>query len=210
MGGSSIGTRTLNLVAILVLLVCSEASASPVHLRVMDQSGAPFPDVLVIVKSLSGKGEIFRALTDRAGSVPERDLPTGLYRAIATCPYGICETKIREFLVGDIPVKLELKVDISPSRGNVALVGPSDSIRIEVLDAQGRPAPSAEVLVRDSNAEYEKWYKANGEGETDVEPLGNTITFVVVYKGALSEDTLSMTAIEKLRAEGKKLVIQLQ
>jgi integrase/recombinase XerD len=57
--------KALTLVAILVMLGCSEASAAPLRLRVMDQTGAAFPDVLVIVKSLAGKGEIFRALTDQ-------------------------------------------------------------------------------------------------------------------------------------------------
>ena len=197
-------------VAVLVLLVCSEASAVPLRLRVLDQSGAAFPDVLVIVKSLAGKGEIFRALTDQTGGVAERDLSPGLYRAIATCPYGICETKITEFFVSDTPVELELKVDVSPTRGNVAIVGPSKRIKLEILDTQGKPAPSAEVLVRDSNAEFEQWYKTNGQGEADVEPLGTTITFAVLYKGALTEETISMAAIEKLRAEGKKLVIHLK
>jgi hypothetical protein len=37
--------------------------------------------------------------------------------------------------------------------------------------------------VRDSNAEFEQWYKANGEGEADVEPRGATTTFAVLYKG---------------------------
>lgn len=203
-------TKALTLVAVLVMLGCSEASAAPLRLRVMDQTGAAFPNVLVIVKSLAGKGEIFRALTDQAGGVPERDLPAGLYRAIATCPYGICETKISEFLVGDTPVELEVKVDVSPTRGNVAMVGPSNQTRIQILDQQGRPAPSAEVLVRDSNAEYEQWYKTNGEGETDVEPRGTTITFAVVYKGTLTEETTSAVSIEKLRSENKKLVIHLK
>lgn len=203
-------TRTLTLVVVLVMLGCCEASAAPLRLRVTDQTGAAFPDVLVIVKSLAGKGEIFRALTDQAGGVPERNLPTGLYRAIATCPYGICETKISEFLVGDTLVELELRVDVSPTRGNVAMVGPSNPVRIQILDQQGRPAPSAELLVRDSNAEYEQWYRTNGEGEIDVEPRGTTITFAVVYKGTLTEETTSAASIEKLRPGNKKLVIHLK
>lgn len=47
-------------------------------IRVVDPSGAPFPDVLVIVKSLEGEGEMFRALTDATGSVSGRKLPFGL------------------------------------------------------------------------------------------------------------------------------------
>lgn len=202
--------RALAFAAILVLLACSDATATPVQLRVVDQSGAAFPDVLVIVKSLSGKGEIFRTLTGQTGSVPERDLPAGLYRAIATCPYGTCETRITEFLVGYKLVELELKVDLSPTRGNVAIVGPPNKITVRVLDAQSKPAPAASVLVRDSNAEYEQWYKANGDGEADVEPLGTTITFAVLYRGTLTEETMSASSIDKLRVEGKKLIIHLR
>jgi hypothetical protein len=131
-------TKALTLLAVLVMLDCSEASAAPLRLRVMDQTGAAFQNVLVIVKSLAGKGEIFRALTDQAGGVPERNLPAGLYRAIATCPYGICETKVSEFLVGDTPVELEVKAGVSPTRGNVAMVGPSNRTRIQILDQTGQ------------------------------------------------------------------------
>lgn len=203
-------TRALAFVAILVSLVSSQASAAPVRLRVMDQTGAAFPDVLVIVKSLAGKGEILRALTDQTGGVRERDLPAGLYRVIATCPYGICETKITEFLVADMPVELELKVDVSPTRGNVAIVGPSNRLKLEVVDGQGKPASLAQVLVRDSNAEFEQWYKTNDEGEADVEPRGTATTFAVLYKGTLTEETISAASIEKLRTENKQLVIHLK
>jgi len=203
-------TRAVVFGGVLAWLAFSYPSAAPLHLRVMDQTGAPFPDVLVIVKSLEGKGEIFRALTDQAGGVPERKLAAGLYRVIATCPYGICETKISEFLLRDTPVDLELKVGIPSTRDNVVIVGPSNRLRLGVIDTQGRPAGSAQILVRDSNAEFERWYKANGEGEADVEPLGAATTFVVLYQGTLTEETISATSIEKLRAEGKKLVIHLK
>jgi hypothetical protein len=203
-------TRAVVFVGVLALLACSQANAVPVRLRILDQTGAPFPDVLVIVKSLAGKGEIFRGLTDQAGSVPERDLVAGLYRAIATCPYGTCETKVTEFLVGDAPVELELKVDVSPTRGNVAIVGPSNRLKLEVVDAQGKPAASAQVLVRDSNAEYEQWYKTDSEGEVEVEPRGTKTTFVVVYNRTLTTETIGSEAIQKLRSEGKAFVIHLR
>jgi hypothetical protein len=203
-------TRTGLFVLVLMSLVSSYAGAAPVQLRVTDQAGAPFPDVLVIVKSLAGKGEIFRALSGPTGRVPERNLPPGLYRVIATCPYGICETSISEFLADSTSLELEVKVDISPSRGNVAFVGPSNRLKLEVVDIQGKPAVSAEVLVRDSNAEYEQWYKTNGEGKADVEPRGKMTTFVVVYNRTLTTETISSEAIQKLRSEGKELVVRLK
>jgi hypothetical protein len=80
-------------------------------------------------------------------------------------------------------------------------------MRVQLLDPQGKPLASAEVLVRDSSAEFERWYKTNSDGETDVEPLGTKITFAVLYKGTLTEETVSAASIENLRKEGKKLVI---
>ena len=150
--------KTIAVLKVLsLLLCCSHASATPVRLKITDESGADFHDVLVIVKSLDGNGEIFRALTNSTGSVPERDLNPGLYRVIATCPYRICRTKISEFRVSDSPVELQLKLGVFPTRGNSVMVGPPNRIKVEVLNTQGKPAPAAEVLVRDSNAEYEQW-----------------------------------------------------
>jgi hypothetical protein len=107
-------------------------------------------------------------------------------------------------------VKLDMKVAVSGSRDNVSIVGPSNRLRLRIVDAQGMGAVAAEVLVRDSNAEYEQWYKTNSEGEADVEPLGATVTFAVLYKGTLTEETVSANSIQKLRSESKKLVIHLK
>ena len=40
--------------------------------------------------------------------------------------------------------------------------------------------------------------------------MGTTITFTVLYKDTLTEETMSVSSIEKLRAEGKKLIIHLK
>jgi hypothetical protein len=166
--------------------------------------------VLVIVKSLEGKGEIFRSLTDSTGTVPERDLARGLYRIIATCPYGICQTKVSEFLVGTRPVELGLSLDVWPTRGNGPTIGPSDRITIQVIDAQGRAVPSAEILVRDSEAQNERWYTTNAGGEAEVELPKGAVTIAMLYSGSLSEEIVSRTSIEKLKAEGKKLSIRFE
>src|SRR6516162_5491259 len=122
--------------------------AAPLRLRLLDASGGSFPDVRVIVKSLEGKGEIFRSLTDSAGSVAQRNLAPGLYRVIATCPYGICKTKVSEFLVHIDPVELELKLDAWSTHGygDVVTVGSSPKITLRVIDAKGQTLSAAEVL----------------------------------------------------------------
>ena len=175
----------------------------------LDQTGAAFPQVLVIVKSLQGGREIGRGLTDAAGNVPERELAPGLYRIIATCPYGICETKVVEFLVGDLPLQLELKLDLSPTKGygDVVQVGPSRSLDVAVVDREGRPASEAQVLVRDSEARHERWYTSGSDGSVAVDLPDGPVTIVVLYRGALTARTVSEDAARGLRAKRAKLTI---
>jgi hypothetical protein len=205
------GKAVVSMLAVLTLLIASRVDAAPLHLKVVDKTGAAFPDVLVIVKSLEGKGEIARALTDAIGSVPGRELPSGLYRVIATCPYGICETEVQEFYVKDAPVQLELTVDVSPTRGegDVVEIGPSRPLKVQVLDRDGRPARLASVLVRDSDAQHERWYKTDSDGGTTVELPEGQVTVVVLYGGAITSRTLSVATIDGLKAKGTSLAIHL-
>lgn len=200
--------QTLSYLLLTLALPCADAAA--LHLRVLDKTGAAFPDVLVIVKSLEGKGEVFRALTDAAGGVPGRELSRGLYRAIATCPYGICQTKIVEFLVKDPPVHLTLEPDILPTQGNKVEIGPPNPLRIEAVDSQGAPARLAEVLVRDSKAHYERWYKMQADGSATVEAPEGPITIVVFYKGVLTAETVSTAAVHDLQTKGGKFTVHLK
>lgn len=185
-------------------------NATSFRLTVVDATGAGFPDVLVIVKSLDGKGEIFRMLTDEGGKIPDRELAQGLYRIIATCPYGICETEVRECLVREKSVELELKVAVSPTKGNVAVIGPTLQMRVQVLNAAGMPAESATLLVRDADAVDERWYKTDANGEVKVTLPDGVVTFVVVFKDSLARESVERAKLEELVTQGKKLVIQLR
>ena len=165
----------------------------------------------MIVKSLDDKGEIFRALTDSAGTVPERELTSGFYRVIATCPYGICQTKVTEFLASTRPVEMDVKVDILPAINiqRVWVGPPLLRLALQVVDTQGRPVAAVSVLVRDPDAREEYWCKTNVNGETEVAPfLQGATVIVVVYKESLKEETLSRASVEKLLAQGKKLTIR--
>ena len=199
----------LSLVA-LTLALPLWANATSFRLTVVDATGAGFPDVLVIVKSLDGKGELFRVLTDGAGKIPERDLAQGLYRAIATCPYGICETEVREFFVREKPVELELKVAVSPTKGNIAVIGPSLRMRVQVLNAAGMPVESAALLVRDECAVDERWYNTDTNGEVEVTWPDGAVIFAAVFKDFLAREKVERAKLEEFVTQGKKLVIQLR
>jgi hypothetical protein len=208
--------RTIGLLG-LSFLSAMWADASPLSITTLDRTGAAFPNVLVIVKGLSleekREPEIFRALTDSKGIAQTRELPVGLYRVIATCPYGICQTKIQEFFVKGDPLYLELTLDVVGSgthgEGDVIEVGPSKLLKVRVTDSEGRPVRLAWIIVRDSDAWHEGWYKTDSSGSAMVKLPEESVTVVVVYGGDLTSKTLSAATADELRAKGAPLIILL-
>jgi len=83
------------------VVLASMSYSAPVNLVVEDSSGVALKDELVIVQDLrSREHEVLRVLSGGTGKIPTMDLPPGLYRAIATAPYGLWQTEVQEFLVG--------------------------------------------------------------------------------------------------------------
>jgi hypothetical protein len=177
-------------IAILLLLCCQLAGAAPVKFRVVDEGGSPVNDVLVIVKNLeSHEAEVLRALTNDRGDAGVRELQPGVYRIIATAPYGLWQTRIKEFLVKFAPVEVVLPVKVMPTHGygDIVVVG-APWLELQIVQADKRPASFAEVLVRDSVATLhtEKWYKADSEGRIKVEMMvAEPVMAVVLYHDAI-------------------------
>lgn len=182
----------------LGLLISCCAHGAQFRILTVDETGAGFADVLVIVKSLEGKGEKFRALTDKSGAVSAYELSEGLYQIIATCPYGICQTTVREVIVANQPVDLKLSLKVLPTVGNAFTVGRIERRRVEVLDSDGRPVTSAQVLVRDAAAQHQRWYQTGVDGKVEIAlPHGLETTVIAVHQGRL--------ASRALQTDGSKL-----
>src|SRR5689334_20790240 len=97
------------LIAVLISAPLMRANGSTI--KIVDANGDPFANVLIIVRSLDGKGEIGRYLTNGEGLTSKLQLDDdGLYRIIATCPYGLCQTTVREFIGTDIHNELVITV----------------------------------------------------------------------------------------------------
>lgn len=100
----------LTVLALVGLVPAVAAATAPVKIRVEDAVGAVIKDELVIVQDLdSREHEVLRALSDQEGNVPPLQLSPGLYRVIATAPYGVWQTSVREFLVGERPTEVIAK-----------------------------------------------------------------------------------------------------
>ena len=186
----------------------------------MDPVGAEGLDkILIIVQALNGKGEVLRCLSDSKGSMPPVDLSAGLYRVIATNPYGYWFTQVREFLVSDTPVDVEMRMN-----GGVVqrVPAPGLELKVSVVDREGRPAEGAEVLGRDPDATVHHWAKADARGQAVVKIGVNGADVVVIYKGQVISKRVDIPfhetecdvcvegSIEKLEKIPHSVTLQLQ
>ena len=120
-------------------------------------------------------------LTDEHGNIPARTLATGLYRAIATYPYGHFQTSVREFLVGSDA--MNLKMQMSAAENSASTTVSIGQLTVHVLDSRGNPAAGARVLIRDADAtpESEHWGTTNAQGNATLELTIDPSVLVVVY-----------------------------
>jgi hypothetical protein len=177
-----------NLMALLVLLAM--AHSTKVEIRVEDASGEALKDELVIVQDLNNREhEVLRVLTDKSGNIPPFELSPGLYRAIATAPYGLWQSEVHEFLVGEKSVALVIRVQMLPTHGygDIVTVG-TNFIRLRVLKTDGQPASGANVFVRDRDATLylERCYRTNAEGEAKIELVSDPTVLVIVFRDSLT------------------------
>jgi hypothetical protein len=176
----------------LMTLVVLSAMTPPtqIDLVVEDSAGMALKDELVIVQDLRNKEhEVLRALTDKDGQILTLALQPGLYRAIATAPYGLWQTEVREFLVTGKPARLVLRVRPTPTHGNgdIVTVGTKRK-KLKILKTDGQPASGAEIYVRDRGAtvHLERWYKTNTQGETEIEIVSEPTVVVIVFSDSLT------------------------
>lgn len=160
--------------------------------RTVDQSGVPFPNVLVIIQSFDGKGEIGRYLSDRQGRTPHFQLGPGLYRLILTCPYGLCRTTVREFLGAKAPSEIIEKIELKPTDLNGEILG-APKIRLKVFSLDGKPRVSVHVLVRDPSAKWVKWYLTDGEGSAIIDLLNDPSVVVILGNQNITTKEFGLT-----------------
>jgi hypothetical protein len=149
--------HALMLALLLVLPPVRQAAPRPqpltmVTVVVQDASGAALKNELVILRNLDDHGkEIARALTDQNGEIPTVNVAPGLYRAIATAPYTLWKTEVREFMVSDAPARLVLEIELLPPSGDAIPIR-TKQISVRVMAPNGRPAGGASIVARDEDA----------------------------------------------------------
>ncbi len=170
--------------SLLVFLFCAaHCLAAEVQIAVTDNQGKALKNALVIVQDLDHQErEIFRVLTGDAGNIAPHSLTPGLYRAISTFPYSHFDTAVREFLVRNEPVKVELRMTAVEDLDDLPVsIG---RLSVHVLDTNGQPAVGARVLLRDAyaHAYSEQWGTTDSQGTTTLTITGSPSNLVVVYR----------------------------
>ena len=188
------------IVAVLTLLASIQGSA--VTIKVQNASGEAERNVLVIVQNLDDhEREVMRVLTDQEGRVPAADLPPGLYRVIATVPYGLIQTKIDEFLVGSKPRNVVVTAQFLATHGDGDVVTvPKSWTHVKVVRPDGEPAVGADVHVRDPEATLylERSYTTDEEGRVTIEQVSDPTVVVIVYKDTLTSLEIGSGAVNPI------------
>ena len=158
------------------LIFTGIALAANVKITVLSQAGGPFPDVLVIVKSLEGRGEMLRALSDSQGDV-KTTLPVGMYRLIATCPFGICLTEMKEFIVSKDMEQISITVGAIGTVQTV-FIG-KETAKLILLDKANQPFSHCTVMIRNWDDSEEYWYVPDSKGIVNIKIYDNPQVLVI-------------------------------
>ena len=185
----------LTILTVLGLSATLAAATFSVKIKVEDPTGDGVKDDLIIVQDLDHReNELLRVLSDKNGCVPPLELPSGLYRIIATAPYGLWQTNVREFLVGRRPINVVVRVQPigTHGHGDIVNIGTSRA-NLQVIAQDGRPADGARILARDRTASIhtERWYKADRQGKVTIELVDKPTVVVIIYDDFLQITELS-------------------
>jgi hypothetical protein len=191
------------LIAIVAVAATTGLRLCKIHL--VDASGAPIAKVLVIVKSLQGSGEIARYLTDASGGTPQVEFGEGLYRIIVTCPYGLCQTVVREVLGSNLGDDLKITVPLKSTDSDGELIG-QHQIVLRLTSREGGPVSGIKVLVRDPEAKWESWCVTDADGHATIKLPSDPAVVIILAGKFLSVYDLSTNCSTKENSDGSRCV----
>jgi hypothetical protein len=192
-------SRSQILAVFILLLPITPSRAATVSIHVVDGSVADLQNELVIVRSLHGYRESLRALTNAQGRAPICELKAGVYQLIVSEPYGLWKTHIEEFIVGETSLKIDVSMEVLPTHGIGDLEVIAPEVDLVLVDTRGEPLSEVQVFVRDGEAQYGQWYRANSDGRVTVHTFGDGSVFLVSHAGKLTQHRYKMTDDETKR-----------
>jgi hypothetical protein len=168
----------------LCLTAIPSYCSSAVRIKLADVQTAPVPNVLVIVQSLSTGAEVGRKLTNQIGTVEFEIGSPGLFRLIATSPFGLWGTTVREFrVVPPAAIQIDITLKHLPPAGNRVYVG--SPITVTLVDWEGKPLKKTNFLTRSEAGCDVQWHTTDENGSARVDLLSEPVVVVVEYNGKI-------------------------
>lgn len=121
----------------LAFALATGALSARTTIHAVDRNGAPFADVLIVVRSIDTGGELGRYLTDDRGETPPIQFEGGLYRLLAVYPPEPCEALVREVFGSGLGSDFTLQL---------SKLAPTNT-HIQAVDVAGSPFPGVLVIV---------------------------------------------------------------
>lgn len=170
----------MTILSLITIFLALPIQPVATHVTVQNEAGGPLPDALVIVESLDDRLQNVRYLSGKDGNTPTMELKPGLYRVIATFPYGPWQTVIREFTLPESAGGITLQMPAKPSDEYGEIYAPSQ-IKIRLESQDRKTLADVPVLIRTEDAIREGWYVTDSKGEATVSVVADRLVAVVLY-----------------------------
>ena len=165
------------------IFVPSAVTATPdtsATIQVVDHSGAPLANALVLIKCLDNGHQAHVYSTGEDGKLAPTEFYQGLYRITITCPNGSCGDTRREMFAGQLVGNVVIQAHSSTATEQSAIAS-GVKTTIVVQDANHKALAGIPFLVRTADAAQEAWYTTDRSGSAGVSLPTDPSLVVVPY-----------------------------
>jgi oligogalacturonide lyase len=163
--------------------VPSSAAATPdtsATIQVVDHSGTPLANALVLIKFLDNGHPPQVYSTGQDGKLAPMDFYEGLYRITITCPNGGCGDTRREMFAAQLSGNVVIQAHASSATEQGAAAS-GVKTTIVVQNASHKALLGIPFLVRTADAAQEAWYTTDKSGSASVSLPADPSVVVIPY-----------------------------
>jgi hypothetical protein len=163
--------------------VPSSAAAIPdtsATIQVVDHSGTPLANALVLIKSLDNGHPAQVYSTGQDGKLAPMDFYQGMYRITIMCPNGACGNTRREMFAAQLSGNVVIQAHASSTTEQGTTTSGVKATMV-VQDASHKNLTGIPFLVRTVDAVQEAWYTTDKSGSASVSLPADPSVVVVPY-----------------------------
>jgi oligogalacturonide lyase len=153
-------------------------------IQVVDHTGAPLANVLVLFKSLDNEHPAETYSTGHDGKIAPINInnPGGMFRITIMCPNGACGNTYREMLAAQLSGNVVIQANVNSTTVQSSTTNATKTA-ITIQDVNHKPRANILFLVRTVDAATEVWYTADKSGSANVNLPADPSIVIVPYRG---------------------------